>query len=708
MNKKTQMAHVINLISIANMDGIITDNEKQLLYNIANSLGLNDTEFETCVNFAQQSPDRVYFEVPQTDEEKTYCLKNLTTMMMIDGQIHENEKQYIKIVAEKFGYDGDKALEILINSVKEDFRRLSNQGSTKAKADPPTKQTGTSENEMSDEQFKAETQKRIALGKEALMKHDICAAFDYLLIPAHVDAEGLKLFLMITNTRNRLFLLTQNQVALLKEYAERGYAVAKYAYGCYLEALRPDDDALQTANQYFKEAANAGMTDAIFKKSLLYRAGHYGAIDRTDIQRMIDEAGEKGSDLALKYQLKKLIYGLDETEAEPQKAINAFNAGFGGTNSDDISQVNPAYYSLIGEAYAELGDNENAEKYYMKAINMGYNEAYSYYCMLHSENNNTDLLKEMYETMLELGCSQGDPRCYLLKAAFHMDEYQNYDEAKKKEISASIKEDLQTSTNLGSDDAPFFMGYAYYEGLYGFEKKYDEAWNWFIKGSRRDDGDSYSMLAQMVIDGNNPFEVSDGLVSYCQLMALRNGDDSQLEEVVEAYRSGQLTQYASEIEQYYVPKYEKLQNTPAGDDDSESAMPDSEEDGRKYIAVIKTDGKADIYEFDVEHCWDDLPKYINADGLDAVRVQPLYDLSKQMDYEGHITGWVDRNGLPKGLPMNTIGCKLYPGPIAGDMILTYETAQYTPLSFTNMEEIQNILAALGAQLDNVFFDESNA
>jgi uncharacterized membrane protein YebE (DUF533 family) len=53
------MTHVINLIAIANIDGNITESEKQLIFDIADHLGLTDDEFDVCVKTCIDSPDKV-------------------------------------------------------------------------------------------------------------------------------------------------------------------------------------------------------------------------------------------------------------------------------------------------------------------------------------------------------------------------------------------------------------------------------------------------------------------------------------------------------------------------------------------------------------------------------------------------------------------------------------------------------------------------
>ncbi|MBP5573549.1 MAG: hypothetical protein J6X40_05220, partial [Bacteroidales bacterium] len=100
-----------------------------------------------------------------------------------------------------------------------------------------------------------------------------------------------------------------------------------------------------------------------------------------------------------------------------------------------------------------------------------------------------------------------------------------------------------------------------------------------------------------------------------------------------------------------------------------------------------------------------LPEFVGAHRLDAIRVQPLYDISNQLGYDDHITGWVDNMGLLKDLPMNPVGCRIYPGPIAGDMILTLESKKYDPKSFEDLEDLKKVITALGATLERISLDD---
>ena len=705
-----ELAHLINLISLACIDGSVSEEEKTVLHSIADSLGATEEEFNFCVEKANEATKNgtAIIEVPNTDEEKTFYLKNLTLMMMSDGRIDEEEKKYIKFIADKFGYDGDKALEILVESVTNDIRESLNKhqgkgsfGTQESNGPANTRETGKKDGDIDKEQLQDEIREAVTLGKKALMKHDIPTAFDNLIYAAHLDRDACQLFLMIVNQRSRLFKITEEQVALLKDFAEKGYALSQYAYGRWLEAHRPEADSLNIANEYLKKADKGGVHDALFAQSVLYKAGHYGLVDREEAARMVNDAVDKASFLAYQYVLRQKIYGWNNVTADPKRVADGIKEWFKDGESDDILTVNPAYYSIIAEAYAELKDKKNADKYYRKAIGMGYYEAWSDLCNLHFEDDE-------YDELLEQGCKAGAANCLLLKASGLMDRYEDMNSRDQKQATADIMHYTISACEEGSDLAPYFMGNAYYHGYYGFEKDFEKAWFWFCEGTKRDDGESYEMLGVMVSGDENPYEIEnkEEFVNHCVMMALRNGDDNVLDLVVESYRNGELTDYAAEIERYYIPEYEKNHEN---DDDEEDEDEEDEEEGYEpdlmLIAIVKTDGKADIIEFDVESGWDELPDFVGAKRLDAIRVQPLYDISSQMGYDDHITGWVDNMGLMKDLPMNPIGCKIYPGPIAGDMILTLEDKKYNPKSFNDLDELKQVIAALGAKLDNICLDD---
>ena len=698
------MAHVVNLISIAMMDGVIAEPEKELLYQIADHLGITEEEFDECLEICINNPGKVIYEVPETEEEKVSFLRNLAIMMMVDGSIDERERTYLSNIADRFGYEGDKVVDILIENISKEVQE--------GVKDAGSNDTGDDE-EMSQEELKKRIQQNIDMGKKALEEHKIQEAFDCLFIPGLVDIRGQSLLLMIVNQYHRLRLITEEQIKQnqVEEFAEKGYPVAQYIMGRYHQQVKPDDDSIEKAKKWFDAAKKAGVGDAFGSEAIMWLDGYYGLVDMDKYHALIKEGCDKGASLnycsfALYRVLRDEIFGLHGTQADPQHVIDEIKNALDGNESDDIEEVDPTYYALLGYAYDELGDKKTAGEYYLKAMDMGYYETIADYILLSTpDKDSTPEVWKAWKNLCNTALQYAVSRSYVIATQFYEKDYDELSNEEKRERTAEIMKYLQNSHDLGNEFADYVIGLYYYFGMNGFEEDNEKAWNWLSRGAYLEDGYCYSLLAQMIEEGNAPEGYDLSWADEFRLQALRRGDSEQLKKVVEIYRSGRLTNFAREIESLYIPQYEQqLAENPEEEPEEEDYEEDDEIE-RKLIAVIKTDRTADIFEFDVEN-WDELPAFVDAKRLDAIRVQPLYDIGQQVGYTSeHITGWVDNMGLLKELPMNPVGCEIYPGPIAGDMILTLEDSKYNPMSFTSLSDLKEIIAKLGAQLVNVNLDD---
>ena len=709
-NKNVQMAHVVNLISIACVDGNLADEEKQLLFQISNDMGLTEEEFNQCVEISKRAGGKVIYEAPESDEQKVNLLKNVALMMMIDGVIDEKEREYLRVLADRFGYDGNKAVDILIKNITDEVQQGLNNSNSNSTRPGGGSNTRQGDEEMSEEEYQKEIQRRIEAGKEALLKHDIKEAFDYLALPGMVNARAARLLLMIANHYHRMRLITEEQLKKnqVEDFAERGYYIAQYIMGRYHQNVKPDEDSIEKAMKWYDAAIKTGMGDAYAAKAMMILDGYCGRVDIAKYHSMIEEGMDKGysnnyCSFALYRFLRELIYGYNGTTPNPQGVIDAIKQSLNGNESDDIEVVDPAYYVLLGYAYEALGDKKNAGEYYLKAMDMGYYETITDYMLLEvPDENSTPGVWQAWRTLRDKALQYEVPRTFVMAAQLFEKDYDDLSDKEKKERTDEIMRYLQKAVDLGYELAHYVIGSYYYFGMYGFEEDDDKAWKWFSRGAYLEDGSCYSMLAQMIEEGHAPDQYDQSWADDFRLQGLRRGDDDQLKKVVEIYRAGRLTNFAGEIEMYYIPRYE--QQIAEGGEEGEGPEGNGEDGDYKLIAIIKTDGKADIIEFDVEN-WDELPAFVDANRLDAIRVQPLYDIGNRLGFEEHITGWVDNMGLMKNLPRNPIGCQIYPGPIAGDMILTLEDQKYNPMSFTNLTDLKNVVSALGAKLDHVYLDD---
>ena len=121
-SKNTKMAHIVNLMSIAGIDGNVSESEKNVIIKIAQNFGLTEADFDACIE-AYQQIDETKLEtiVPEDDEDKFEFLKNMVLVMMVDGEIDENERASIAGLAEKYGVDGDEAVDDLIKIVYDEY-----------------------------------------------------------------------------------------------------------------------------------------------------------------------------------------------------------------------------------------------------------------------------------------------------------------------------------------------------------------------------------------------------------------------------------------------------------------------------------------------------------------------------------------------------------------------------------------------------------
>ena len=676
-SKRSLMSNITNLMIVACIDGQVSEEEQNLIMRIAQSYGLTEEEYHQCGERCNEclQKNQLPIDVPESDDDKIGFIKNLVVTMMIDGQVNDDERHLVEIIAERFGFKGKEVVDHLIQSITEEVHE---------KEEP--------------EAAKQEIAERVKLGKEALLRNDIKTAFDQLLETALVDKEACFLFLELLTIEKRLFQLSDQQVMKMQALAEKGYAVAIYALGRYHQVIRPEQESLDKALQLLNAAVKAGVPDAIAARALMMIRGQLGEIDRERFYQEMSDAYDKGSNLAGYYLYRAVILGIDHYEADPQGVINHIKKWLDGKESEEIGELSPMYYEILAMAHTALNQTDQAAEYYMKCVRMGRADLYSDYVIATCYDDEFEPIDEaQLLKALQTGIELGDPYCHVLRADLYEKRYdESTDEKEKETLSSQIAEDLKAAASLGEGGAYVEFGCHCYFGEYGFAEDNKMAWNCFVKASEMNIAQAWTMMNEMIVENEMPIErPSSDFLNYCRLMSVRLGDDQLLPVLIYNYYKGTMKKYQNEIKKYYLPRYEALS------DEEKTAY-----FGTKFIAVINTQGHADLVEFDLEtEEWDELAKFIDADRLDAIRTEPLTNLGKEMELDNRITAWVDRNGIAKGLEPNPVGGQLYPGPIVGNMILTLEDDGYHPVSFDDLAELKEIVIALGATVGEVYYNE---
>ena len=640
------MAHIVNLMSIAGIDGTISEEEKNVIVNIAQNFGLTEADYDTCIEAWQQTDEsKLETIVPEDDDDKYEFLKNMVLVMMVDGEIDDNERAYIAGLAEQFGVDGDEAVDELIKIVYNEY---------------------FSENEESDDEETEEDEvfegidddSQISYGKSSLQFKELDDAFDELFLSACRNAEAYEYFQIIPNTDTRLFRLNEEQLEKVQMMADKGYATAQYVLGRYYQVVQPDDDSIEKAGELLKAAAKGEVEDALAALAVMHLYGQFGDVNLDFYRQKIDEAVNNGSALAMKIKLHEMTEGLNGEKSNPKKVIDFLENNI--LNDENLAEKHPDFYVTLGDAYRKMGKKDKALEMYEQAKELGFFEA-DYNNFATQMEGMAQMQKHMFEMVVDFGCDDNIPGCFLLKAEINEGEYEECDnDDEKAKISQTIKESLEKAFELGAFDAAFKLGCNYYYGNYGFEENNSEAWNWFLTGAKKDNGASYAGLATMTKDGICPEGLPEDFADTCLLNA----------------------------------KYRGFITDSEGSDSSQM----------QCLAIVKADGDAIIYKFNKDD-FAKLAGFIGAKRLAPVRVDALDNIAKKAGITDHLQVWIDYEAPRKKLPMNAAAKSFFKGMIAGDIIITLGDKNYDPMMFYGTEELETILKAMKVKNIEVVTDD---
>ena len=113
-DKKRHISHVRNLIALAYADGKFTDDEKMYIANVAKECGINEKELKKII----EKPEDIKFFVPEKDEDKIEELYDLILLMMIDGELDENEIFFCRMIALRLGFSY-QVVDIMVKTIIE-------------------------------------------------------------------------------------------------------------------------------------------------------------------------------------------------------------------------------------------------------------------------------------------------------------------------------------------------------------------------------------------------------------------------------------------------------------------------------------------------------------------------------------------------------------------------------------------------------------
>lgn len=109
MNEKNDNTHdqqrlgqLKNLVMLASADERVTDSEMAVLLAVASRENITPEDFNKVID----DPDSVNITLPEDEETKLAYLRDMVAMMMIDGELDEQELAICKLYAMALGYRG--------------------------------------------------------------------------------------------------------------------------------------------------------------------------------------------------------------------------------------------------------------------------------------------------------------------------------------------------------------------------------------------------------------------------------------------------------------------------------------------------------------------------------------------------------------------------------------------------------------------------
>ncbi len=101
-NDQQRLGQLKNLVMLAAADGHLTDSEMAVLLAVASREKLTPDEFNKVID----DPDSVTIDLPEDEDTKLAYLRDMVAMMMIDGELNEQEMAICKLYAMALDYRG--------------------------------------------------------------------------------------------------------------------------------------------------------------------------------------------------------------------------------------------------------------------------------------------------------------------------------------------------------------------------------------------------------------------------------------------------------------------------------------------------------------------------------------------------------------------------------------------------------------------------
>lgn len=100
LQEQLRLGQLKNLVMLASADERFTDSEMAVLLAVASRENISPEDF----NRVMENPDSVNIVLPEDEDTKLAYLRDMVAMMMIDGELDEQELAICKLYAMALGY----------------------------------------------------------------------------------------------------------------------------------------------------------------------------------------------------------------------------------------------------------------------------------------------------------------------------------------------------------------------------------------------------------------------------------------------------------------------------------------------------------------------------------------------------------------------------------------------------------------------------
>ena len=102
--------HLKNLIALAKVDGHLHEDEKQLLYKVGERYGLKQQQIQQLID----SEEKFTLQIPESHDQKMNQLYDLVLMVYADGVVDKSEVRFCKQIVHQYGFK-EEIIDWMIN-----------------------------------------------------------------------------------------------------------------------------------------------------------------------------------------------------------------------------------------------------------------------------------------------------------------------------------------------------------------------------------------------------------------------------------------------------------------------------------------------------------------------------------------------------------------------------------------------------------------